>query len=51
MTVKIKIKKKLLNSYWDGLKSDNGSSYTSILNYFAPELITALVIYSFKSIL
>lgn len=46
MTVKIKIKKKLLNSYWDGLKSDNGSSYTSILNYFAPELITALVIYS-----
>ena len=45
------MKKKLLNSYWEGIISREGSSYQTILNFFVPELISALVIYSLPYIL
>jgi MATE family multidrug resistance protein len=45
------MKKNLLGSYWAGIKNKDGSSFTTILNYFAPELISALVIYSLPYLL
>lgn len=45
------MKKKLLTSYWDGITSKEGNSYNNILGYFAPELISALVIYSLPYLL
>lgn len=45
------MKKNLLDSYLEGVKTKEGSSFTTILNYFAPELISALVIYSLPYLL
>ena len=46
------MKKNLISSYIFGMKDlEHGESYSSILRYFYPELITALVLYSLVSLI
>jgi MATE family multidrug resistance protein len=46
------VKKSLLNSYLTGIRDQEvGHSYGAILNYFLPELITSLILYSFVNII
>jgi len=41
------MKKGILASYWDGLADfERGESYGTLVRYFLPELVTALVLYS-----
>jgi len=41
------MKKALITSYLDGLRDrSKGASYTKIMRYFAPEMVSALVLYS-----
>lgn len=46
------MKKHLLASYLDGIRdTEKGESYTRFFQYFVPEFITALVIYSLSSLI